>query len=156
MLPASVITIAKQADFIIHAGDFTSLDCLEQIRGIAPLVAVRGNMDSAALVARLPEKTLFETDGMKIGIVHGSGSHVMAMRLARDAFDRPDLIVFGHTHVPVIQQLDGVQMINPGSPTQPRSGTGGTAGWVTIDSAGISCRIVHLDGEPNGGFFVAS
>jgi uncharacterized protein len=145
-----VIALARRADFVIHAGDFTSLYCLEQLSSIAPLFAVRGNMDGISLVARLPEKTVIEADGLKIGVIHGSGNPAKAMRSARDAFVNPDLIIFGHTHVPVIQQLDDVKMINPGSPTQARSVIGGTVGWLTISSAGFNCRILTLDSDLNG------
>lgn len=114
----------RDADLILHGGDFSSLAFLEELRSLGPPVqAVRGNADEPALQERLPAELVVEAGGARIGLVHvpGPAAGREARLLAR--FPGCDAVVFGHTHQPLVERVEGVWLLNPGSPTEKRRGT---------------------------------
>ena len=117
-LPGEVRDHFKDCDLIIHVGDIVEEWVLEELGKLAETKAVRGNMDSAELKKRLPEKMLLNVSGKKIGVVHGSGPAFKAFKAASEAFrKKPDIIIFGHSHIPFNEERDGILFFNPGSPT---------------------------------------
>jgi uncharacterized protein len=110
----------RRADLILHAGDVNTVAVLREIGGHAPIEAVHGNNDEPALVARLPARTVVEVDQARIGLVHDAGRRAgrEARLLAR--FPDCDAIVYGHTHLPQVDRVGRVWILNPGSPTQRR------------------------------------
>ena len=106
---------------ILHAGDLTSLDVVEELEKIAPVMAVQGNMDRVNGI-NLPKAKTLEVEGVKIGIVHGEvyprADTQQLVYLAKQL--DVDILVSGHSHQPKIEQTDGVLLINPGSPIVPR------------------------------------
>jgi putative phosphoesterase len=121
-LPETCLRELERADLIIHAGDFVAASVLEELRGLAPVEAVYGNMDEPALRESLPRERVVEVEGVRIGVVHIPGP--AAGREARLAARFPGCaaVVYGHTHVPQVARLgaDGVWILNPGSPTERR------------------------------------
>jgi putative phosphoesterase len=112
----------RAADLILHGGDIVGAGFLAELRALGPPVeAVYGNMDEPDLKASLPKERVVEAEGVRIGLVHIPGPRVGrdARLLAR--FPGCDAIVFGHTHVPQVEQHEGVWILNPGSPTERRS-----------------------------------
>src|SRR3990172_6114750 len=85
-------------DVIIHAGDAVAREAIDFFKKLKPVYMVRGNMDAADAYQALPEKLVFELGGE----------------------DRVDTIIFGHSHRPLIGRIEGVLMLNPGSPTDTR------------------------------------
>jgi len=144
-LPEAITRAATGVDLIIHAGDFTVAEVYRQLGLLAPIEAVSGNMDEADLAARLPDKRLTTLEGVNIGIIHGSGSAKQALRRARAAFNQPDLIVFGHSHQPLREMMDGVLMFNPGSPTDRLRAPFRSYGIIEIEEGRFTTRIVPLD-----------
>lgn len=119
-LPRALNPFFEEADGIIHAGDFTTLDVLLELEAWGkPVHAVWGNMDEEALYRRLPERMVVEFEGWTVGITHGSGAPVGIVDRVRDRFrDTPvDLIIFGHSHEALVEGRDGILFLNPGSPT---------------------------------------
>jgi len=112
------------ADLIVHAGDVVALSVLEELRELAPVEAVYGNMDEPALRESLPEQRVVEVAGARVGVVHipGAAAGREARLLAR--FPGCDAIVYGHTHIPQVARAgpEGVWILNPGSPTERRRG----------------------------------
>jgi len=126
---------SAKAAAILHAGDISVRRVLEQLGELAPVHAVRGNRDWAAL-GKLPVKLDLEFGGVNIGLVHGHGRwneylidrveylvrgyrlEMFQPRLAA-SFPKARVIVFGHTHRPLNQWIDGVLLFNPGSPHFP-------------------------------------
>ena len=111
------VTIAKvfsDVDMIIHAGDMTGL-LVHEFLSNWDLRAVSGNMDDYDLSAILPEKRIEEIAGRRVGIIHGRGSPVWIERFVLDKFEDVDIIIFGHSHIPLYQKKGDVTMINPGS-----------------------------------------
>ncbi|WP_261163884.1 metallophosphoesterase [Microbacterium sp. Marseille-Q6965] len=124
-LPDAVWRAIDAADVVIHAGDWVdeaTLDAIEE--RAARLVAVYGNNDGAALRARLPEVAREEIDGLRVAVVHETGAASGRERRMDAAFageDRPDLVVFGHSHIPWDSVTPrGMRLLNPGSPTDRR------------------------------------
>lgn len=118
-IPAPLLKDFKAVDLIIHAGDFCSIADLKVFQKLAEVKAVYGNMDDVSLEKSLPRRIVFEVDGVSIGVVHGRGSAQQTLDFVRDEFrkDKVNVVVFGHSHIPVQKVIDGVLYLNPGSPT---------------------------------------
>ena len=106
-------------DLILHAGDIVQLSVLEELRAIAPVEAVAGNMDDAERSEPSAKKVL--TAGkFRIGLIHGKYKINIQREMIRQEFDDVDLIVYGHSHAPFWGKEHGVYFLNPGSPTDKR------------------------------------
>jgi len=141
VLPALYTALAG-VDEILHAGDIASAEALAEIETIAPVTAVRGNMDERALADRLPEETIVTRGDVRIALVHGHriGSAAVDDLIARFEGLSPDLVVWGHIHEPVSQLWNGVRYFNPG--TAGGVGAPATCGILSIGKSGFS--VEHL------------
>ena len=135
-----------RADLIVHAGDFVTLSVLEELRELAPVEAVYGNMDEPALRESLPEERVAEVAGARVGVVHVPGP--AAGREARLAARFPgcDAVVYGHTHIPQVARLgpEGVWILNPGSPTERRRGPVHSMLVLEVEEGEIRPELVRL------------
>ena len=113
-IPERIRTALAGVDLIVHAGDFTENAVFEGLRALGEVRAVRGNMDSGELKRILPEKELFVANGKKLGLTHGSGGPWGIAGRIRQLFGDVDLIIFGHSHEPYNQHLQGSLLFNPG------------------------------------------
>jgi len=113
-MPAPVLKALAGVDLIVHAGDFTEKAVLDGLRTLAEVKAVCGNMDSGKLKAMLPQKDLFVLNGKRIGLTHGWGSPWGIEGRIRRMFADVDLIIYGHSHEPSTQYVQGSLMFNPG------------------------------------------
>jgi len=102
-------------DVILHAGDIGGTDILDELRAIAPVYAVHGNTDGLEVHREAPETVELELEGWKFALTHGHtlGSPTPS-RLA-DAFPGADIIIYGHTHRPLIERAGGKLVVNPGA-----------------------------------------
>ena len=142
-LPAAVLDAAATVDAILHAGDVVTPDLLDLLGSLAPVHAVLGNNDDAALAARLPERLEVDLSGVRIGMVHDSGATAGRPRRLRRAFPDADVVVFGHSHVPVDELgVDGQLLFNPGSPTQRRRQPVRTYGHLVLRDGAVAARAV--------------
>ena len=142
-LPAACRELIAGADLAIHAGDVSSEEALAAMRALGtPFHAVRGNIDSPAVVRELPETLAIEVDGARIEVVHDAGPAKGRLQRLRDAFPRADAVVFGHSHMPLLEAEDGFQIFNPGSPTQRRRAPEHTAGLVVAEAGRL--RFEHV------------
>lgn len=119
-LPPAVFEIFKDVDLILHAGDIVELSVLEELRAIAPVEAVAGNMDGPEVHLKLPSKKVFVLGNHTIGLIHGKFKIDIQKEMIRKEFDDVDLIVYGHSHKPFWGKIDGIWYLNPGSPTDKR------------------------------------
>lgn len=120
-LPAECLRRLSEADRILHAGDFTTVDVYEELGKLAPVEGVAGNMDTAELRSILPPRLVVDLEGVRVGMVHDAGpAHGRAERLGQ-AFPGCAAVVYGHTHVPEATLAGDVWILNPGSPTERRS-----------------------------------
>jgi putative phosphoesterase len=141
--PLRVADSLRGADAILHAGDVCVASVLDELAAFAPVHVVRGNNDGPDVVA--PETLSVELDGLRIGMIHDSGHKVGRTARMRRLFPAADLVVFGHSHIPLDETGDGVRIFNPGSPTDRRRQPHGTVGVLEI-AAGelVSARIVRV------------
>jgi uncharacterized protein len=115
------VKLLRRADLVLHAGDFVSVAFFEELRALGPPVeAVHGNMDEPALKATLPTEHVVDADGVRIGMIHDAGPR--AGREARLAahFEDCAAAVYGHSHIPQVEQFQHLWVLNPGSPTDRR------------------------------------
>jgi len=146
-LPEACVERIKAADLLLHAGDFSTLEVLRELEAIGPpVVGVHGNVDSADLRRQLPEERVVDADGARIAMLHDAGPRAGRLARMRARFgERADLLVFGHSHMPLHEQAgDGFQTFNPGSPTERRRAPTHTMGLITVDSGVLSCELVTL------------
>lgn len=133
---------------IIHAGDFVSHECYNELKGLNRTVAVWGNMDAPILRRILPGHTSFEADGVRIGVTHQgqlsvtdfTGLGYFAMELG------VDLLIFGHMHRPQIHRSGKITLLCPGSPTKPRLSSP-SAAEVVVEDGKISASIFTFEGQ---------
>jgi putative phosphoesterase len=103
-------------DRILHAGDIGAAEILDELEMLAPVTAVYGNVDSAIMRRRLPQVAAIELDGFRFVVTHGDQFGSPQPDGLKAAFPDADVIVFGHTHQPLIRDLpDFTVVINPGS-----------------------------------------
>lgn len=102
------------AGIMLHAGDMTSSSVFDYLSNW-DLRAVRGNMDDHDLAAALPERRIEIIAGVRIGMIHGSGSPEGIEDRVRDSFSDVDIVVFGHSHISAKMTNRGVILFNPGS-----------------------------------------
>jgi uncharacterized protein len=146
-LPDACVERIAGADLLLHAGDFSTADVLRELEAIGPPVAgVHGNVDSAELRNLLPEERVVDAGGVRIGMVHDAGPRTGRLERMRRRFgERADLVVFGHSHLPLHEEApDGFQILNPGSPTERRRAPRHTMGLIHVDGGLARCDLLHL------------
>jgi putative phosphoesterase len=146
MLPQACVERLLEADAILHAGDLMELAVLEMLQAIGPPVhAVRGNVDSAQLQARLPLTQIVEAAGARIAMIHDAGPAAGRLDRLRRRFPDADAVVFGHSHIPLHEERDGFTIFNPGSPTERRRSPRHTMGVATVDDGRVTFALLELD-----------
>jgi len=129
--------IFRGVERILHAGDVGSLDVVESLEAIAPVVAVHGNMDSPVLASRFPEDTILDIDGLRVYLVH------------RPQDARPgegvDVVVQGHTHRSLVEEKDGMLYVNPGAAGKTLTFAGRTVALLEVRNGKSSAKIVSLN-----------
>jgi hypothetical protein len=145
-IPDKILEEFKNVDMIIHAGDLVDLSVLDKLHSVCKDIrAVRGNMDSKDVRAKLPEKELIAVGNFKIGVMHGWGPPDKLMEMMSRAFksDKVNLIIFGHSHRALKLKKDNILYFNPGSPTDNIFAPYNSFGIIEIDDK-IEARIVKL------------
>jgi len=144
-IPAECMASMRAADLILHAGDFTYPEVLDDLEALGPPVhAVHGNVDTEELRQRLPEARLVNAGEAKIAMVHDAGPSVGRLERMRARFPEAGAAVFGHSHIPLHEERDGFQIFNPGSPTDKRRQSQFTMGIAEVEGGQIRFRIVEL------------
>ena len=144
-LPAAVWAQVEAADLVVHAGDWVDvalLDALEE-RSRA-LLACWGNNDGAALRARLPEVARATLEGVRVAVVHETGSAAGRERRADADHPDTDLLVFGHSHIPWDSTTPGgLRLLNPGSPTDRRRQPACTFMTLELADGAVHDLVLH-------------
>jgi uncharacterized protein len=144
-LPARVWDEVANADVVVHAGDWTALELLDELESrSARLVACWGNNDGAALRARLPERADVTLAGVRFSVVHETGAATgRDARMSRLYPDR-DVLVFGHSHIPWnTTTKTGLRLLNPGSPTDRRRQPFCSYLTATVDDGAMTDVLLH-------------
>jgi uncharacterized protein len=144
--PPRVATHLESADVILHAGDVCVPSVLDELSQFAPVHVVAGNNDGPDVVAWGAEETLTLTlAGLKIGMIHDSGPTDGRPARMRARFPTADLVVYGHSHIPMDVTGAGLRVFNPGSPTDRRRQPQGTLGELDIeDGQLLAARIIPV------------
>ena len=131
--PAPVAELLRGVDLILHAGDVCIPAVLDELAGYAPVWAVRGNNDGPDVAAwGAPDTLELDAGGLRLAMVH-------------DAGPAADLVIFGHSHIPLDHTADGLRIFNPGSPTDRRRQPQGTVGLLDISGGRLlSAEIVPV------------
>lgn len=141
-MPFSAWPFLETADHILHAGDVVDPALLDELKSLAPVTVVMGNCD--ALDVRdwgAEDEATVELGGVRIGMIHDSG--LTAGRRARMRARFPDarVVVFGHSHMPVNEDADGLLLFNPGSPTWKRTAPFPSMGLLWIENGDVEGEI---------------
>jgi putative phosphoesterase len=142
-LPPVIFDIFKDVELILHAGDIVELSVLDELRALAPVEAVAGNMDDPEVHARLPQKKIMTLGRYRVGLTHGKYKIDVQREMIRKEFDSVDLIVYGHSHTPFWGQIDGVYFLNPGSPTDKRHAPYNSVAVLEIGDA-LHAEIIRI------------
>ncbi|HYF25602.1 MAG TPA: metallophosphoesterase family protein [Baekduia sp.] len=147
-LPGEALQRLRAADLIVHAGDLVRVEVLDELERLGPPVAaVHGNVDDGPVRARLPERLALDlAGGVRLGVIHDAGPATGRLRRLRAAFPDCRAVVFGHSHIPLLERdADGFQIFNPGSPTDRRRQPRHTMGEAVVADGAIRFALVGLD-----------
>ena len=129
-------------DRILHAGDVDRPEILDALGAIAPVTAVRGNVDTSGWADTLPYDTVVFIDGFNIYMLHSLREMTMDPKAAR-----MDVVVSGHSHKPLIETVNGVLYVNPGSAGPQRFTLPISVGFLRLSpKAPIEAWLKTLDG----------
>jgi len=112
----------EKADIIIHAGDWQTIDVYRELSQYAPIYGVTGNVDEPSLHEILKRNIVVQIDQVKIGVTHGDGKGLTTEKRALNQFknEELDILIFGHSHIPLLRKSNDLIVFNPGSPTDKR------------------------------------
>jgi putative phosphoesterase len=139
LLRPEALTALAGVEHILHAGDVGDPRILDTLREIAPVTAIRGNVDQWGECADLPATDVVELGGRLFYLVHSVKDLDINPRVAEVA-----VVVSGHSHQPSLEARDGVIFLNPGSAGPRRFNLPVTVALVTVGEDGIKARIVEL------------
>lgn len=138
-IPSGIPNAFKGVDLIIHAGDIGEQAVLDKLSKIAPVAAVRGNMDFGKWTRRLPETEVIEIGQIILYVLH------IANRLDADPVKTGfKAVISGHTHRPDVSEKNGVMFINPGSASYPKFGQPASAALILIKGDNLSVKHIRL------------
>lgn len=142
-LPAALLERAEGVDAILHGGDLVDPEILVELGAYAPVFAVHGNCDP--LAPGLPERRVVELGGVAIGMVHDPGAERGRRERLRSWFPHCRVVVFGHTHLPALDDERGLLLLNPGSPTERRRAPFRSLVMLEIDEhGGVEPELIPL------------
>ena len=139
-LPPPATSALQRVDVILHAGDIDTPAVYQALQALAPLVAVRGNMDRGRWATDLPPAEIVTLGGLQVYLLHD----LLSLDLDPAAADIR-LVVSGHTHRPAAENRGGVLLLNPGSAALPRGAQPASLALVSLEDGRISHRWVPLE-----------
>jgi len=141
-LPEGLVPYLNKADLVLHAGDLMDPALLHELAAFAPVRAVRGNLDPPD--ADLPETQEFEFGGARIAILHDSGRREGRRKRLLRRFPDARVVIFGHSHIPLLEDKDGLLLLNPGSPTDKRRQLQHTFALLRAEGGSVRAEILTL------------
>jgi len=140
LLRPKAVEALRGSDRIVHAGDIGAPEILEALAKIAPVTAVRGNVDTASRARALPETEIIEVGGVSIYILHDLGQ--LDLKPEAAGFR---VVIYGHSHQPKIEEKNGVLYFNPGSAGPRRFHLPVSVGKLTIAAGKVQAQLVELE-----------
>jgi putative phosphoesterase len=139
LLRPEALHALQKAEHILHAGDVGDPQILSQLKQIAPVTAIRGNIDEGGACGHLPPTEMIELGSHNVYMLHD----VKKLDLNPEAAGIA-AVIFGHSHKPAIERRRGVLFLNPGSAGPRRFQLPVTVAWLEIEPAGLNAQIVTL------------
>lgn len=139
LLRPEAIAALAGVDHILHAGDVGDAAILERLRDVAPLTAIRGNVDVAGVCGALPATDAVELGGTLFYLVHSLADLDIDPLIASVG-----VVVSGHSHRAAVVERDGILYLNPGSAGPRRFNLPITLGMVELSAGAVRARIVPL------------
>jgi putative phosphoesterase len=139
LLPAAIKAL-ESVDLIVHAGDVGNTEVLDNLKSIAPVYAVRGNMDIIEGLRELPETEVVEVGDILLYVIHNI--HRLDIVPSKAGFDA---VIFGHLHCPSLSEKEGVLFLNPGSAAQPRRNYPASLALLHVNGDSMKAKIVNID-----------
>ena len=134
MLRPEVFDVFRDVDHILHGGDVGQWEVVIELQSVAPVTAVYGNTDNLDMRAKLPQVAEIELDGFRIVVTHGDQLGSPTPAKLHEAFPRAEIIVYGHTHKPLLELVDKtVTVMNPGGAGAPRFGLLASVGILELE-----------------------
>jgi|ERR1700674_314349 len=140
LLRPEAVEALRESDRILHAADIGASEILEALAMIAPVTAVRGNVDTASWARDLPETEIVEAGGVSIYILHDLGQ--LDLKPEAAGFR---VVIYGHSHHPKIEEKNGVLYFNPGSAGPRRFNLPVSVGRLTIGAGRVRAQLVELE-----------
>jgi putative phosphoesterase len=141
-LPKDLLPHLERADLVMHAGDLMAPALLDELAAHAPVRVVRGNLDPPD--RDLPESLEFEFGGVRVAMIHDSGRKQGRRARLRRRFPDARVVVFGHSHIPFLEDEDELMLLNPGSPTDKRRQPRHTFALLRTEGGGVWAEILAL------------
>jgi putative phosphoesterase len=140
LLRPEVFTVFEEVDHILHAGDIGSLEVLTELEALAPVTAVFGNCDGWEIRARVPAVVEKRIEGLDFVLLHGDQLGSPTPERLHAAYPRAEVIVYGHTHRPLLTTVDlVVTVMNPGGAGRRRFDLPPSVGIMELE-AGLPPR----------------
>jgi putative phosphoesterase len=139
LLRPEAIEALRGSAHVIHAGDVGEPEILEQLAGLAPVTSIRGNIDKDAWARKLPKTELVEIAGVTIYVLHD-----LAKLDVKPEAAGIRVVIYGHSHVPKQEALNGVLYLNPGSAGPRRFKLPITVGRLIIDGGSVRGEIIQI------------
>jgi uncharacterized protein len=144
LLRPEVLKQLQGSDLIVHAGDIGSETIIPELESLAPVYAVRGNVDNGAWAYKFPLTNAVQIGETFIYIYHGH------LDLDIDSDKNSQVIISGHTHVPLLEKRDDILYLNPGSAGHKRFSLPVSMAKLTVDGADIKARLITLNIKRDG------
>ena len=145
LLRAQVFEVFEGVDHVLHAGDVGAAGILDELAAVAPVTAVWGNTDDWDVRHRVSEIAEIDLGGIRVVVFHGMQVGSPTPEKAAAAYPHAGLVVFGHSHKPVIRQVGATLAVNPGSAGRPRFHDPVTCALADITDGKVTARLVELD-----------
>ncbi len=135
----------ESADHVLHAGDVVDPSLLDEIKALAPVTVVMGNCDAHDIRDwGATDEVELELGGVPIAMLHDAGPTKGRWARMRARFPRARVVVFGHSHLPVNEDHDGLLLFNPGSPTWKRRAPFPSMGLLWIEDGAVEGEIFPI------------
>ena len=139
LLRPEALAALQGSQRIIHAGDIGPSEILERLSEIAPVTAVRGNVDRESWARNIPETNVLEVNGVSIYVLH-----ILESLDLKPEFAGISAVIYGHSHVPKQETKNGVLYFNPGSAGPRRFKLPVTIGKLRLDAGKVRSEIIQL------------
>lgn len=147
LLRSELFRVFAGVDHLLHAGDLGPVELLAELEAIAPVTAVWGNTDGWDVRKRVPEIAQVELGGVSVVVLHGMQLGSPTPEKAAAAYANAGLVVFGHSHKPVVRQVGTTLAVNPGSAGPVRFRDPVSCALGTVEDGRITVELVTLKNE---------